>query len=99
MLSHTKGQKFILCDHTKIGLDFNYQYCNFNDVDYLITDINADSYTLSEIKENWKIQILQVEPINKDWCIYKIYNKSCGVATPITVSVVFGVLLLCGAML
>ena len=66
MLTHTKGQKFILCDHTKIGLDFNYQYCNFNDVDYLITDINADSYTLSEIKENWKIQILQVEPINKD---------------------------------
>lgn len=66
MLAHTKGQKFILCDHTKIGVDYNYQYCNFNDVDCLITDVKADEFTINEIKENWKLKIIQVEPINKD---------------------------------
>ncbi len=65
MLEHTRGQRFILCDHTKIGLDFNFRYCGFNDADVLITDVEADDDVLNEITEGSKINIIKVEPLNR----------------------------------
>lgn len=65
MIDHTKGKRFVLCDHTKVGLDFNFNYSGFDGIDYLITDTKADNATLDEIKENYNINIIKVEPLNK----------------------------------
>ncbi len=62
MLDQTKGQKFILCDHTKFGLDYSFKYCDFGDVDYLITDVEADQNILNDIQLKSSIEIIKVAP-------------------------------------
>ncbi len=63
MLDQTKGQKFILCDHTKFGVDYNFKYCDFGDVDVLITDELADQDILDEILAKTHLNILKVSPM------------------------------------
>lgn len=65
MLERTKGKKFLLCDHTKVGLDFSYRYCDLNDVDYLITDTSSDDEILEEITEDKNVEVVKVEPLNR----------------------------------
>ncbi len=62
MLARTAGQKFILCDHSKVGLDHNYYYTDFSDIDYLITDVEADKRVINRIKQKNSINIIAVEP-------------------------------------
>lgn len=64
MLNKTAGQKFILCDHTKVGLDYNFHYGDYKEIDYLITDINADKKIISKIKDKYpNMNIIEVEPL------------------------------------
>ncbi|MDO4500590.1 MAG: DeoR/GlpR family DNA-binding transcription regulator [Erysipelotrichaceae bacterium] len=65
MIDHTRGKRFVLCDHTKIGLDYNFNYSDFGGIDYLITDVLADNNTLEEIKEVSNLEVIKVEPLNK----------------------------------
>jgi len=63
MLNKTAGQKFILCDHTKVGLDYNFHYGDYKEIDYLITDIEANSAIISKIKNKYtNMNIIEVEP-------------------------------------
>ena len=64
MLNKTVGKRFILCDHTKVGLDYNFHFGDYKEIDYLITDINADTKIISKIKEKYSIDIIEVEPLN-----------------------------------
>ena len=64
MIEHTKGKKFLLCDHTKIGLDFNYRYCGLNDVNVLITDVEVSDDVLDELTDGCNIDVIKVEPLN-----------------------------------
>lgn len=66
MIEHTKGKKFLLCDHTKIGLDYNYRYCGLNDVNTLITDVEVDDEVLEELANDSKVEIIKVEPLNRN---------------------------------
>jgi len=64
MLNKTTGQKFILCDHTKIGLDYNFHYGDYREIDYLITDIEANTSIISKIKNKYSnMNIIEVEPL------------------------------------
>lgn len=63
MLQRTKGDRFLLCDHTKVGLSFSFEYSNYDDVDYLITDINTDKEILNYIEDHHKTKVIQVAPI------------------------------------
>lgn len=63
MLDQTRGSKFILCDHTKFGVDYSYIYSDFDDVDALITDIEANQDILDEILSRRDIYIIKVEPV------------------------------------
>ena len=66
MIEHTRGKKFLLCDHTKIGLDYNYRYCGLNDVNTLITDVEVDDEVLEELANDSKVEIIKVEPLNRN---------------------------------
>lgn len=64
MLNKTAGLKFILCDHTKVGIDFNFHYADYREIDYLITDVEANKRVISKIKEkNSNLNIVAVEPL------------------------------------
>jgi len=65
MLDHTKGLKFVLADHAKIGLDYNFQSFGVNDMDYIITDNAVDEEKLKNIKMKTEAQIIKVEPLRK----------------------------------
>ena len=66
MLAQTAGQKFLLCDHSKVGLDSNYYFSDFSDIDYLITDDEADRNIINRIRKNHNINIIKVEPMSND---------------------------------
>lgn len=63
MLERTKGERLLLCDHTKVGLSFSFDYSNFDDIDYLITDIETDKDILEHIENHNKTEIIKVSPI------------------------------------
>ncbi len=63
MIQRTKGAKLLLCDHTKVGLTFSFEYSNYDDIDCLITDIKTDKEILEYIEDKHKIEIITVEPI------------------------------------
>ncbi len=64
MISRTKGKKFVLCDHTKVGLTFAFKYATFDNLDYLITDVNADKDVIERISErNRQLTIIREEPL------------------------------------
>ena len=65
MLQRTKGKKFVLCDHTKVGLNFAFRYATFDGIDYLITDVDADKDVISHISRRNKINIIREEPLQK----------------------------------
>ena len=65
MLQRTKGKKFVLCDHTKVGLNFAFRYATFDGIDYLITDVDADKDVISHISRHNKINIIKEEPLQK----------------------------------
>lgn len=65
MLNKTTDLKVILCDHTKVGLDFNFHYGDYKDINYIITDVEADEKLLGKIKKhNSNINIVRVDPAN-----------------------------------
>lgn len=66
MLQRTKGKKFLLCDHTKFGLSYSFDYARFSECDYLITDVLANKETINSIKENFNnISIIEVEALKQ----------------------------------
>ena len=66
MLNKTVGQKFILCDHTKVGLDYNFHYGDYKEIDYLITDVAANEKIISKIKAKYaNMNVIEVEPLKK----------------------------------
>lgn len=66
MLQKTYGKKYVLCDHTKVGLNFAFTYAGFNTLDCIITDNQANHEVIEKIKENnKKLEIYQVEPLQK----------------------------------
>ena len=50
MLQRCSGEKIVVADHTKIGLEHNFFTGNLADVTRLITDSNADPSKLDDIR-------------------------------------------------
>lgn len=66
ILQRTAGKKYVLCDHTKVGLNFAFTYSGFNTLDCIITDVEANSEIIENIKRNnKKLEIYKVEPLQK----------------------------------
>ncbi len=65
MIQRTKGERFLLCDHTKVGLSFSFAYSNYDDISRIITDVKADEEIIDYLKDNFKIKVDRVEPITK----------------------------------
>lgn len=63
MIQRTKEKRILLCDHTKVGLLFSFDYSNFDDIDYLITDNETDREILEHIEESHNTKVIQVAPI------------------------------------
>jgi DeoR family transcriptional regulator, fructose operon transcriptional repressor len=52
MIERTKGEIFIVADHTKWGVVSNFQIASIDEVDRLITDAQIDSTTLETLAEH-----------------------------------------------
>ncbi len=65
MLQRTKGPRFVLCDHTKIGLSFAFNYSDFDSIDYLITDVEADKELIEHISSHHQVKLIKEEPLLK----------------------------------
>ncbi len=65
MLQRTKGKRFVLCDHTKVGLNFAFRYATFDGIDYLITDVEADKDVIDHIARRNKISVIKEEPLQR----------------------------------
>ncbi|MDD5791703.1 MAG: DeoR/GlpR family DNA-binding transcription regulator [Erysipelotrichaceae bacterium] len=63
MLRRTKGKRVVLCDAGKIGLRYNFDYSNLEDIDLIITDVRADDEVLDNIARIHDVTIHKVEPI------------------------------------
>lgn len=66
MIKRTNGQRFVLCDSTKIGVSYSFYYSTLEGFDYLITDIKADEETVGKVREKTGINVIKVESI-KGW--------------------------------
>ena len=64
MLKNTGKKRFVLCDHTKFGLKFAFQYSTFDSIDYLITDHLANQEIIDKIKYKKNIEIIKEKPMN-----------------------------------
>lgn len=51
MLRRCSGEKIVVADHTKVGLEHNFFSSALSDITCLITDINADPQELERIRE------------------------------------------------
>lgn len=67
MIKHTEGQRFVLCDSTKIGLSYSAYYSDLVGFNYLITDVKANDEILAKVKERTNINILKVEAATGRW--------------------------------
>ena len=65
MMAHTKGMKFLLCDHTKFNLNYSYIYSDFTDCDYLITDVLADKNICQHLIDNYDLKIIEVDALKQ----------------------------------
>ena len=65
MIQKTKGSRFVLCDHTKVGLNFAFQYADFDGIDYLITDNEADRETISYIAAHHNVKVIRENPLQR----------------------------------
>lgn len=64
MIARTKGQVFVLADHTKIGAQYSFLSGSIDCIDYLVTDINAPKEMLESFKDAGIKNIVALEPIN-----------------------------------
>lgn len=62
MLRRCSGEKIVVADHTKIGLEHNFFSSNLTDITRLITDTGADSSELESIRRAG-ITVDAVEPL------------------------------------
>ncbi|MEG0176993.1 DeoR/GlpR family DNA-binding transcription regulator [Anaerorhabdus sp.] len=62
MIHRTTGSVFVLADYTKIGTKHSFLSGQIDDIDYLITDINAPQETLEEIAKH-DVKITQLKPL------------------------------------
>ncbi|NLC97263.1 MAG: DeoR/GlpR transcriptional regulator [Erysipelotrichaceae bacterium] len=62
MLNKTIGQKFILADYTKVGATYSFTSGYVDEIDYLITDINANAEEIQRIKKKG-VKTVLLEPI------------------------------------
>lgn len=62
MLHRTNGTRFILCDYTKIGVKHSFVSGSLDNIDYVITDINADDEVLRQISEH-NVKTVKLEPL------------------------------------
>lgn len=62
MLQRTAGQKFIVCDYTKIGLTHSFITAPIEKIDHIITDISASDLELDEIRQRKPDIIIEKVP-------------------------------------
>ncbi len=62
MLKRTTGTKFVLCDYTKVGVKHSFLSGDIANIDYLITDINADEEAVDSIRE-CNVKVVKLEPL------------------------------------
>lgn len=62
MLRRTVGKRFVLCDYTKIGVKHSFVSGELENIDYVITDINADDEELRAIGEH-NVKTVKLEPL------------------------------------
>ena len=65
MLQRTSGEKIVICDHTKIGMEHNFFSSDLRDITHLITDNQADPARIKRLQDAGLIVQL-VEPITED---------------------------------
>lgn len=64
MLERVTGQRYILADHSKIGRKHSFVSGKANQISCLITDTEADSRVLSQLR-NLSVQVVQVPALKK----------------------------------
>ncbi|MBW9213065.1 MULTISPECIES: DeoR/GlpR family DNA-binding transcription regulator [Terrabacteria group] len=64
MIERTTGERFILCDYTKVGNKHSFLSGNISDINYLISDINADDEEIEKIKEA-NVEVIKLTPLLK----------------------------------
>lgn len=65
MLKRTSGEKFVVCDYTKIGLTHSFISAPIEQIDHIITDISASDSDLEDIKQiNKNIIIDKIPPLS-----------------------------------
>lgn len=64
MITRTKGQVFVLADHTKIGAQYSFISGNIDCIDYLVTDINATKEILDNLQEAGVKHVATLEPLS-----------------------------------
>ena len=69
MIKRTSGQRFVLCDSTKIGVSYSFFYSSLKGFDYLITDVKADDEVIEKVKESTGINVIKVEAMKGGWKI------------------------------
>lgn len=57
------GQVFVLADYTKVGENHRFTSGLIEQVDYLVTDVNADKAAVQSLKESG-VTVVELEPIN-----------------------------------
>ena len=62
MLAHTQGKRYIVCDHTKIGLRHDFMTSEISMVDTIITDIAADSNEVEELRASGR-EVILLKPL------------------------------------
>jgi len=64
MLLQTRGKRYILCDHSKIGIQHRFNSGDISLVDSLITDYVADKSELRALADKG-VEIISVEPLTQ----------------------------------
>lgn len=63
MIKRTLGAVFVLADYTKIGTSHNFISSRITDINYLITDINADPTFIQQLEDN-NVNTVLLPPLN-----------------------------------
>ena len=63
MIKRTNGLRFVLCDYTKVGVKHSFVSGDIKDINYLITDINAD-YDAAEAIKDAGVNVIMLEPLS-----------------------------------
>lgn len=62
MIQQTRGDVYIVCDYTKVGNKHSFVYSPIEQIDGLITDINANPTTLENLAAKG-LEIITLQPI------------------------------------